>query len=180
MPHNGRASEDQSEERRDGLHLLGGFVPFGGRCGLCGMATTGEVFEDVRKVRLLAWLTTPPHERVPSSQNKLADELGVSPRTIRDWKALPAFRSRWEKEAKETFDPEMVQRVVQRMFEHALDDSSPKQAKAWELFLKTVDAIKPPQVDLAAKKAAELTDAELEALLAEQAQRELASRQGVA
>lgn len=78
----------------------------------------------------------------------------------------------------------MVQRVVQRMFEHALDDSSPKQAKAWELFLKTVDAIKPPQVDLAAKKAAELTDAELEALLAEQAQRELAqrglaSRQGV-
>lgn len=140
------------------------------------MSTSADVFEDARKARLLQWLVTPKHERSPDSQARLADELGVSQRTIRDWKALPAFRAVWEKEAKEVFDPEMVQRVVQKMYEHALDDESPRQAKAWELFLKTVDAIKPPQLDLAAKKAAEMSDAELDALIAQAAQAEKAAR----
>ena len=142
------------------------------------MSTTADVFDDVRKQRLLQWLLMPKHERVPESQAKLADELGVSQRTIRDWKALPAFRATWEKEAKETFDPEMVQRVVQKMYDHALNDDSPKQAKAWELFLKTVDAIKPPKLDLAAKAAAEMADDELQAMIAQAAQAELASRKG--
>lgn len=142
------------------------------------MATSSDVFDDARKARLLQWLTTPKAERLPDSQAKLATELGVSQRTIRDWKALPAFRAAWEKEAKETFDPEMVQRVVQKMYDHALDDTSPKQAKAWELFLKTVDAIKPPKLDLAAKAAAEMSDTELQAMVAQAAQAELAARQG--
>jgi hypothetical protein len=139
-------------------------------------ATTNDVMEDARKVRLLQWLTTPKHEREPGSQAKLADELGVSQRTIRDWKALPAFRARWEKEAKEIFDPEMVQSVVQKMYEHCLDDTSPKQGKAWELFLKAVDGIRPPALDLAAKKAAEMSDDELDAMIAQAAQAEKAAR----
>lgn len=146
------------------------------------MATTDDVFQDARKQRLLEWLLCPPSERaaagVPASQNEMAKALGVSARTIRDWKSLPAFRAVWDRESKAVFDPEKVQRVVERMYAHALDDESPKQAKAWELFLKAVDGIKPPALDLAAKKAAEMSDDELRAAIAELAQKELAARGG--
>ena len=141
------------------------------------MATTDEFFEDARKTKLLHWLLLPKAERQPSSQVKFAEEVGVSPRTIRDWMAHPTFRAVWEKEAKAVFDPSMVQAVIDRMYAHALDDTSPKQAKAWELFLKTVDALRPPQMDMAAKKAAEMTDAELEAMIAQAAQSERAQRE---
>lgn len=140
------------------------------------MATTDEFFSDPRKQKLLTWLLTPTHEREPRSQNAMAESLGVSARTIRDWKAAPQFRAVWEKESKAIFDPETVQRVIQKMLDHALDDTSPRQAKAWELFLKATDAIKPPQMDLAKKKAAEMSDAELDALIAQAAQEEKAAR----
>lgn len=139
--------------------------------------TTPDLLEDPRKLRLMNWLTTPPAEREPDSQNKIAIELGVTPRTIRDWKANPSFRALWEKQAKDIIgDPERVQMVLEKMYQHCLDDASAKQAKAWDLYLKATDSIKPPAIDLAAKKAAELTDAELEALIAEAAQREVDSR----
>ena len=134
--------------------------------------------EDARKVRFLNWLTTPPLEREPRSQNALAAELGCSDRLLRVWKSDPGFRALWDKQAKDIVgDPEKVQMVLLKLRDHALDDTSPKQMKAAELYLKSVEAIKPPQADLASKKAAELSDAELDALLQEAAQREKQMRE---
>lgn len=144
------------------------------------MATTESLLEDSRKVRLLDWLTTPPSERQPQSQNKLAEELGVSARLLRMWKAEPTFRALWEKQAKEIIgEPDKVQRLLEQMYEGATnpEETLASRVRAADLYLKAVDGIRPPAVDAAAKTAREMSDAELEALIAQEAQRERARRQ---
>jgi hypothetical protein len=135
--------------------------------------------EDARKLRLLEWLTTPVGAQVPDSQRKLAIELEVSESTIRNWKSDPTFRAHWEKQAKDIVgDPTKIQQAIQDLYDMGRDMTAtvPARVKALEVFLRAVDGIKPPAIDLARKKAAELTDAELEALTMEAAQRERSLR----
>lgn len=143
-------------------------------------STSGDVFEDERKRRLLDWLLTPAGAReeagLPPTQRQLAFSLGVSERTIRDWKALPQFRAGWEKESKGLWTPDRIQKVLEAMEAQALDPTSAKQVRAAELLLKAAEAVKPPALDVAAKRAAEMSDAELQAMIAQAAQVELAAR----
>lgn len=128
-----------------------------------------ELLEDARKVRLLAWLTTPEAEREPKSERALADEIGVTPRSLRNWKAEPAFRAAWEKEAKDIIgDPGRVQNILQMLYDGALDanETLASRTRAAHEYLVAVDGIRPPAVDLAKKAAAELSDDELRAELA--------------
>lgn len=142
-----------------------------------------ELNDDARKLRFLNWLLATPQIRKeqgwPESQNKMAEELGVTARTLRNWRAEPAFRARWEKEAKDIVgDPDKVQSAIQRLYDIGFDDDTPRstQVKSLETWLKVVEALKPPVVDTAKKNAAEMSDAELEAFIAEEAQRKLAER----
>lgn len=43
------------------------------------------------QIRLQEWLATPRYDRIPIKQEKLADELGVSDKTLTRWKKLPGF-----------------------------------------------------------------------------------------
>jgi predicted transcriptional regulator len=141
-----------------------------------------KIEEDSRKLRLLEWLTTPESARTPKSQRQLATELGVTETTIRNWKRDDAFRAKWEKESKDLVgEPDKVQRVLEMLYKGALDTTETLAARtrAAHEFLAAVDGIKPPAVDMAKKSAAELSDAEIEAMLAEGAQRE-AERRGLA
>lgn len=138
---------------------------------------------DGRKLRLLEWLTTPEDLRAkwgwPTSQGKLADELGVSAKTIRNWKVDPAFRAVWEKEAKDFVgDPERVQMLIEDIYKGArdLNETLASRVRAAELFFKVTDSIAPPKVDQAKREASELSDSELQALIAQAAQQELQGR----
>lgn len=145
------------------------------------MASTHPILEDARKVRLLEWLTTPPAERSPDSQNKLADEIGVTSKTLRNWKVEPEFRALWEKTAKDVIgDPEKIQNLIDDIYEGARDrnETLASRVRAAELFFKVTDAIRPPAVDQARKAASEYSDAELQALIAQAAQQELKERNG--
>lgn len=158
----------------------------GGQTGKKGNVAhifTMNVNEDARRLRYLQWLLATPAIRKaegwPDSQNKLADELGVTPRTLRNWRAEPSFRARWEKEAKDIVgEPDKVQKAIQRLYDLGFDDevSAATQVKSLTEWLKAVGALKPPAVDTAKKNAAELSDAELEAFIAEEAQRKLSER----
>ena len=46
---------------------------------------------DHRKVRLLDWLCTAPALRDPEDLERLADELEVTSRTLRNWKSSQSF-----------------------------------------------------------------------------------------
>jgi hypothetical protein len=139
-----------------------------------------HLLEDARKIRLLDWLTTPEKERKPKSQNQLAAELEVTAKTLRNWRSEPAFRAAWEKQAKEIVgDPENVQKVLQMLVDGALDQNETlaSRTRAAHEYLTAVDAIRPPAVDMAAASAKELTDEQLQQMIAEAARRELAERQ---
>lgn len=139
----------------------------------------GSEFDDARKVRFLEWLTTPEGERRPQQVKELAAELDVTDRTLRNWRCDAKFRAVWEKRSKDVIgDPARVERILLEIERGIFDreESLASRTRAAELFMKAVDGIRPAKVDEAKRAAAELSTAELEALVAEQAQLELARR----
>jgi hypothetical protein len=116
----------------------------------------------------MEWLTTPPQERKPDSQAKLATELGVSARSIRDWMSKKDFREDWDREAKEIVgSPERAQQVLDTLFEAAIDKGNRSHVQAAKLYLEATNAITPPPIKVEVSKPSELSDAELDALLAQ-------------
>jgi uncharacterized protein YunC (DUF1805 family) len=130
---------------------------------------------DPRHVRLVEWLTTPPSLREPSTKQELAEELGVATRTLRDWQTKPEVRKAWEVRAVEVAgEPDRVQRVLDELYATATDRTSRGHVAAAKLYLEAVDAIKPPEQSVTVRgvrSVDELSDAELEALIAEEAVR---------
>jgi hypothetical protein len=130
-----------------------------------------EPLSDVRHEAYLQWLTTPPKERVPNSKNKYAEQIGVHPRTLRDWEAREEFRRAWAKRAEEVIgDPGKVQEVLEVLRQQALDPTHRQYAQAAKLYLEAVEAIKPPdkKVELKIDRDAlkDFTDDELDARIA--------------
>ena len=129
----------------------------------------------------MEWLLTPPSERVVRSKSKWGEENGVARRTLYDWERKPSFRAEWESRAKEIQgSPERTQDVLDAMFVLAKQGD----VSAAKLWLTAMEKITPPTVrvdqTVTAKRAlAELSDADLEALLASEAAVELAKRSEV-
>lgn len=124
--------------------------------------------EDPRHQRFVDWLTTPKSERQPAMLKDLASELGVSDRTLRDWKERPAIRAVWEEQAKKVVgSPERAQDVLEAMYARAVDSTDPKQVQAAKLYLEAIEAIKPPTVEVrSVSDLAKVSDDELQAMIA--------------
>jgi hypothetical protein len=136
--------------------------------------------EDARHLKLVNWLTTPPNQREPRTQKAFAESLGVSERTIRDWKERPEVRAAWEKQAKEVAgDPEKVSMALDKLYQTAMDPEHKQHVQAMKLWLEAVEAIRPPSLDVSFsnKTSAELSDEELRAMIAAGAQSMLAERE---
>lgn len=129
---------------------------------------------DARHIRLIEWLTTDPAERVPSTQEELAEELGVTGRTIRMWKERPDIIAAWEKKANIVAgSPERTQRVLDALYRKALDPEARDQVQAASAWAKIAGVIKPSKSAEPKPKggaAANLSDEELEQLLLDAAQ----------
>ena len=120
------------------------------------------------------WLCTAPSERVPATKKAMALELGVDITTLRRWEKKEIFRNTW----KDTVDevqgsPERTQRLLDTLYAKALDGDT----KSAQLYLQATNRMTPPTVTVQTnKKAAELSDSELDSLIAEVAEREKAQR----
>jgi hypothetical protein len=120
------------------------------------------------------WLCTAPSERVPATKKAMAVELGVDITTLRRWEKKEVFRNAW----KDTVDevqgsPERTQRLLDTLYSKALDGDT----KSAQLYLQATNRMAPPTVTVQSnKKAAELSDAELDSLIAAVAEREKAQR----
>ena len=119
-------------------------------------------------------LCTAPSERVPATKKAMALELGVDITTLRRWEKKEVFRNAW----KDTVDevqgsPERTQRLLDTLYSKALDGDT----KSAQLYLQATNRMAPPTVTVQSnKKAAELSDAELDSLIAAVAEREKAQR----
>lgn len=136
--------------------------------------------DDPRKVRFLDWLCTPPTEREPRTRKALAEELRITTRLLNVWQNKPDFREAWDRQAKAVAgSPERAQHVLDTLYAAAVDPSNRNQVQAAKLYLEATNAIKPQSMEVTVKRAAELSDEELDALLAQGAAELKAERDNV-
>ena len=130
-----------------------------------------DFIQDPRHIRLVQWLCQLPQDREPSTQVALADEIGVSPRTLRDWRGRDDVRRDWKQEAEHIVgDPTNVQEVLEGLRQTALDPTHRQYAQSAKLYLEAVKAIQPPEQNVSVKisqaELAEWTDSELNLAIA--------------
>jgi hypothetical protein len=124
--------------------------------------------------KYLDWLCTPPMERQPGSKTKMAVELGVDVKTIRRWEKKPAFRDQWQERVDDIQgSPERTQGVLDMLYTKAMDGDT----KSAQLYLQATNRMAPPTIELKNdRKAAELSDSDLDELIVALAAREKESR----
>jgi len=128
---------------------------------------TNEPTLDTRQEKYLQWLMMPPSHRIPKTKQEFADENGLDSSTLRRWDKKPAFRAEWEKRVAELQDsPERTQRLLDALYEAGLSGDN----KAAQLYLQATNRLAPTQIKVEhSQSIAELTDAELDALIAQEA-----------
>ena len=122
----------------------------------------------------LDWLCTAPSERQPPSKHKMALHLGVNETTLRRWEKKDVFLTQWKAAVDEVQgSPERTARLLDTLYAKALDGDT----KSAQLYLQATNRMAPPTVTVqSSKKAAELSDEELDQLIAAVAEREKAQR----
>lgn len=133
---------------------------------------------DHRQEQYLDWLCTAPSERNPSSKNKYAEHYQVAVTTLRRWEKLDVFRKEWTRRVDEVVgSPERTQKLLDNLFDKAMAGDT----NAAKLYLQTTGKLAPAQVTVTSeKRAAELSDAELDQLIGSMAARESERRLRVA
>jgi hypothetical protein len=120
-----------------------------------------------RQLAYLDWLCTPPAERVPASKAKYAKEMQVAEQTMRRWEKNEVFRRQWQERVDQTVgSPERTQNLLDKLYADAMNGD----VKSAQLYFSVTGKMAPQQVQVTSKKAAaELSDAELDALIADRA-----------
>lgn len=87
--------------------------------------------------KFLDWLLSVPRD--PANQEAYAKQEGLSPRTLRRWKAHHLFRREWEiRAADQNMGPEKVQAVIDNLFQIASSKTDASGVKAAALYLEHV------------------------------------------
>ena len=138
------------------------------------MSKNEELTLTPQQQQYLEWLCTAPSERTPPSKHKMALHLGVNETTLRRWEKKDIFVSQWKAAVDEVQgSPERTARLFDTLYAKALDGDT----KSEQLYLQATNRMAPPTVTVQSnKKAAELSDEELDQLIAAVAEREKSQR----
>ena len=135
---------------------------------------------DIARRRFLTWLLTPPGDREPATQGLLADELGTTSYLLNKWKQEAEFLKEWEREYLRTIgNPEVKMKIMQALEQIASDPDDPKIVQAARAFFEIQGTVKPQgtvEVNVNTRAPSDLTNEELEQLMANKAGDELARR----
>jgi hypothetical protein len=124
--------------------------------------------------RYMDWLCTAPSERVPSSKKQYAILASVDVTTLRRWEKKPAFRQEWQTRVDDLQgSPERTQALLDTLYNKALEGDT----KSAQLYLQATNRMTPTTIEVKSeKRSAELSDSELDELIAAMASREKQSR----
>lgn len=100
----------------------------------------------------------------------MAEQLGVDAKTLRRWEKKPVFRDQWEQRVQAIQgSPERTQRLLDTLYQRALDGDN----KSAQLYLQATNRMTPAQIEVKSdKRSSELSDEELDSLIAALAVRE--------
>lgn len=128
---------------------------------------------DAKQLEYLEWLVTPQPERQPRTQGQFAQKIGVDPTTLRRWEKKPVFKKEWDKRVNEIQgSPERTQRLLDALYSKALEGDN----RAAQLYLQATNRLVPAPAPSQASTPSELSDEELDKLLASIAEREQSKR----
>jgi len=129
---------------------------------------------DARQLQYLEWLVTPQPERTPKTQLEMARYLDVDPKTLRRWEKKPTFKNEWDKRVNEIQgSPERTQRLLDSLYAKALSGDN----RAAQLYLQATNRLVPQvTTNNQTTSLSELSDDELDGLLANLAKREQSKR----
>ena len=135
--------------------------------------------------RFIAWLLTIKEEREPSSQAELASELGLGVATLRNWKKQTDFLLAWNASYLRTIgSPASKMEIMSTLLQTATDADDPKHVQAGKAYFEIEGSLRPANTDLNVNvnltPTSELTDEQLEGMLASKAADELALRRETA
>jgi hypothetical protein len=138
------------------------------------MANTEELALTVPQQQYLDWLCTAPADRNPPSKAKYAVYAQVDVTTLRRWEKKDAFVAEWKKRVDDIQgSPERTQRLLDTLYAKALEGDT----KSAQLYMQATNRMAPPTVTIqSSKKTAELSDDELDSLIAAVAEREKQTR----
>ncbi len=124
---------------------------------------------DFRKQAYLEWLTTPPKERDPSSEVKFCETIGVTRKTLLNWRDDKEFVEAWEKKYLKTIgDPSKKQQIMAVLYKTATDGDDPKHVQAAKQYFEIEGSLQPAKVKVEVTGAAkDLSNEDLDKLLAE-------------
>ena len=137
------------------------------------MKQNEELTLTVQQQQYLDWLCTVPSERVPANKTRYAAEHEVAIATLRRWEKKDIFLAQWKASVDEIQgSPERSQRLLDSLYSKALEGDT----KSAELYLKATNRLAPPSVTIGTSKSSDLSDTELDDLIATIAAREKANR----
>lgn len=126
-----------------------------------------------QKQAFLQWLCTPPRDRDPKTMDELADQLGVTRRTLTNWKTDDKeFMEAWEKLYLRTIgDPSRKQTIMDTLYGTATDRDDPKHVQAAKTYMEIEGSLKPAKTEITVQSgdASKLTMEQLDELLAQKA-----------
>ena len=130
----------------------------------------------LKQQEYLDWLCTAPPERVPPSKRKYADDHHMSTETLRLWEKKPAFRDEWKRRVDDIQgSPEKTLSLLESLYSRAMAGDM----KAADLYLRTTGRMAPQPIKVeTTHQVAELSDSDLDALIAASASRERDVRAG--
>lgn len=133
---------------------------------------------DFRQQAFLDWLCTPVKEREPRHMKDLEEQLGVTRRTMTNWKVDREFLEEWERRyLKEIGNPERKSEIMDTLYKTAIDPDDPKHVQAAKQYFEIEGSLKPAQMEVSIRKeASELTDEQLAQVAAMKANDMLAAR----
>lgn len=103
----------------------------------------------------------------------MARQLNVDPTTLRRWEKKPVFKKEWDNRVNEIQgSPERTQRLLDSLYAKALEGDN----RAAQLYLQATNRLVTAPLVSQTTSAAELSDEQLDKLLADLAEREQSKR----
>lgn len=129
---------------------------------------------DPKQEQFMNWLLVPAPHREPRTQEAMARQLDVDVTTLRRWQKKPSFHQEWKRRVEELQgSPERTQKLLDTIYDRALSGDN----KAAQLYLQATGRMAPTQVNVEhTTKVSEISDEELDALIASVATGEKALR----